>query len=223
MNPERYARSVALHCPTCAGAESRLNAGSLKAQDVVWRVLAIAFFISIGTPTAHAAGPYSTARLMDRAERLQLAEKLEKGFASLQREIPTLSPSERAWLEQEEKESLDSNGKITRRYFELTGSREWALRELEVPVRTTVNALVAIRHANDSEHEMLHWLMVTSVLTDYSFWNAVNTLIEKKNADPKIAEFIGGSYQNHSLLFANATLRAREILSRVLIPTLNSQ
>lgn len=180
---------------------------------------ALLLFVVASSSTA---GPYVTGPPMERAERMKLAATLSDGFAKLRREVPTLSPSERDWLQREEKESLDENGKITRRYLELTNSREWALRNLEAPLVTMLNALVAIQNGKEPGQELLHWTVVVGVLTDYSFWDSINTLIERNLVDPKAVEFIM-PYKDHLLLFATATLRARDILQKIVIPSLNAR
>jgi hypothetical protein len=192
-----------------------------NAVDGLALSLFAAFFLLALLGTDVVAGPYKTNGVMVKAERAKLAGDLVAGFIGLQRAIPTLSPAEREWLEREQRDSLDANGKITQRYVELTSSREWALREVEGSVPAVIDALLGIQADDQPNYEALRWTIVSSVLTDYSFWNAVNTLIAKKQLDAKTVEFIG-TYHDHHLLFANATLKSREILNRIVVPMMNS-
>jgi hypothetical protein len=174
-------------------------------------------------PATALGGPYATEPLLSRAERVKLASSLETGLLRLQSELPTLSPAEKAWLERERRESLDSEGKVTRRYIDLMNTREWALDQVAEPIRTVRAALIRIAASDISlDEEIVHWSIVSVNVADFGFWQHIQALIDMNVLDKDAVKTIV-PLNTRELMAANGTLRSREIMDGIVIPVLNSR
>lgn len=149
------------------------------------------------------------------ARRVRAAELLTT-FRRIDRELPTLSPSEALWLKTEYDDELAQAGnRFTARSLAVLDSREYQIRVVRRAVAPMLNTLAALASEGpiDSSSEARLWTIVAVGLIDQQLWQSVGRLVKLGLVGPEINGFTGLYFESHSLL-------AREILGRVVIPLL---
>lgn len=100
------------------------------------------------------------------SERQSLASDLAERYSRLNQKIPTLSPSQEAWLQREYFDEI-SGGILTERSRNAKRSREYAIYTTKSAVDTISSiAWVAEGRTRSDLHEALFWAVVASKLMD---------------------------------------------------------
>lgn len=147
------------------------------------------------------------------ASRADQARKWLEGFKALDRQIPTLSPSESAWLKREYDDQIASaSGRFTSRAIAATDSTEWHKR---VARKHLDELLLAVRILATSERlaeqqEVRLWITLATAMMDSQFWQSVKVLVERKLVSPEINGVKEFYPENH-------VLWAQTILNRVVL------
>lgn len=140
-------------------------------------------------------------------------------FKSIEKQIPTLSPSEKAWLHREIDQEL-AGGTYTRRALRAMDSKEYHIRYTRKHIEELINALSAIseKKFQDKKQEALFWTIAAQAMLDYQLWQSVHALINEGIVDKKTS-----SSENYvkDLGYLNIVLQATTIIERVVIPYLN--
>lgn len=164
--------------------------------------------------SAAVEGSFWSGPLPSRAVRMKQAAEWWDGFRELDRQIPTLSPSQAAWLKQEYDDQIASNaGRFTPRARAAMDSREYGLRVARRnldPILSTLDALRAPER-RPLPDEVRDWTKLAALVMDFSFWQAVTTLVKEGVIKPYINGASGLYGEQHAIW-------AQEILTRVVLP-----
>ncbi len=101
-------------------------------------------------------------------------------FIALDRQIPTLSPSQEKWLRTEYHEEIAAAGnRFTPRALAAMDSIEFQIHIAKPRNGELIGALTQIANgtARDRSHEVALWASVSDWLIDYQYWQAVNALV----------------------------------------------
>jgi hypothetical protein len=151
--------------------------------------------------------------------RRSLAKQWASWFVALDRQIPTLSPSQEKWLKTEYHDEIAAAGnRFTARALAATDSIEFQIHIVKPRNGELVSTLTQIASgaARDKNQEVALWASVSDWLIDYQYWQAVNTLVKRGTVQKKIGHV-------DSLYFENYTLQARAVLSKIVVPHLEGR
>ena len=151
--------------------------------------------------------------------RQSLAKQWASSFMALDRQIPTLSPSQKNWLKTEYHDEIAAAGnRFTARSVAATDSIEFQIHVVKPRNGELLTALTQIANGNlrDKNQEVALWASVSDWLVDYQYWQAVNTLVKRGTVQKKIGHV-------DSLYFENYTLEARSVLSKIVVPHLEGR
>ena len=179
----------------------------MKETKMIFCVILLAALIG----PAQAAQEFWRSDLPNLTVRQAEAKELLNTFQSLEKQIPMLSPSEKAWLQREIDEELAS-GKYTPRALRAMDSTEYNIRTAHRYLETLTNALSALseRKFSDTKQEVRLWTIAAHTMAEHSLWQSVRVLVDKKIVGEKI-----GHVDN--FYFENFVLQAQGILEKVVI------
>lgn len=186
-----------------------------KPSFVFVGVLILAF-LSVITITGHAE-PFARAPISDT--RKSMAKDMLATFASLDRQIPNLSPSQQDWLKSEYQEQIsNSGGRYNARALDATNSVEYQIFVAKQQTKALVSTLTVIRDGTfrGRAEEIALWSSVVEHMINFQYWQVIGKLVERGIVQKQIGH-VG------SLYFENYTLQASEILSSVVTPYLRGE
>jgi hypothetical protein len=145
----------------------------------------------------HAQQPHSWA---EPAFRQRQARNWLAAFTKIDREVPTLSPSEQAWLKSEIDDELARNGnRYTKRAIAAMNSREYDIRVVRAALPDLTVALSQLtRAAITQQAEVVRWAQVAARTLDPLFWQAIDNLVRRKVVSPEINGVSEGYLENHA-------------------------
>ena len=173
---------------------------------------AMSALASFALPTLAGADP------MSRVSRVKYASELAENFARVKEALPTLSPSQKAWLVSEEKAARDAGSHA--RYLSLWNSKEYDLDLVHSHLDGLLRALEVVRDREVAEQrEVYSWLVVSQWLMEGNFWGSLHSLSDKSLFDLGLLEFIKAHPPDDlELLRYSATGMASRILERIVKP-----
>lgn len=180
-------------------------------------LLPILVFVGAVSASGQSAS-FWTEDIPNQKSRQALAREWLVGFSRLDAAIPTLSPSQRAWLATEfDREIQNAGGKYTARSIAATDSLEYQIRVAKPHVQEMILALrpLAASPIDDPKQEALLWITVSSRIIDREFWQAVSHLIERKIVATQVNGVDGLYFENH-------VLWARTVLDKAVVPLLGN-
>jgi len=144
------------------------------------------------------------------------AEEWLSDFKLLQKQIPTLSPSEEAWLHRELAGEI-----LTSRALLAMDSKEFYIKRSRTLIEKLITALSSISEnkLQDKKQEVLFWAITANTMMNYGLWQSVHVLINEGILDKNtrgIENFI-----NEDSGYLNIVLQAETIMDRVVIQYLN--
>ena len=144
------------------------------------------------------------------------AEKWLSDFKLLEKQIPTLSPSEEAWLHRELAGEI-----LTSRALLAMDSKEFHIKRSRRLIEKLITALSSISEnkLQDKKQEVLFWAITANTIMNYGLWQSVHVLINEGIVDKNtrgIENFI-----NEDSGYLNIVLQAETIMDRVVIQYLN--
>ena len=148
------------------------------------------------------------------ASRATQAREWLEGFRALDRQIPTLSPSESAWLKREYDDQIASaSGRFTSRAIAATDSTEYHKRVAgeHLDKLLLVVGTLATSERLAEQQEIRLWIALATAMMDSQFWQSVKVLVERKLVSPEINGVKEFYLQNH-------VGWAQTILNRVVLP-----
>lgn len=151
--------------------------------------------------------------------RRSLAKQWASWFAALDRQIPTLSPSQEKWLKTEYHDEIAAAGnRYTPRAIAATDSLEYQIYLVKPRNGELLSVLTQIANgtARDKNHEIALWASISAWLIDYQYWQAIITLVKRGTVQKKIG-------QVDSLWFENYALQAKAVLSKIVVPHLEGR
>jgi hypothetical protein len=138
-------------------------------------------------------------------------------FGRLDRQVPTLSPAERAWLKTEYDNQIEvAGGTYTPRAIAAANSTEYHKRAVRVRLDRILLGLNALSTPNTQPKQagVRVWIGLAASMMDPSLWNSVEVLVDRKVIDPEINGIKDFYLDNH-------VMRSHEVLSRVVLPMLD--
>lgn len=202
--------------PTTVGATNRVlsNAG-----DTTGRVFAMLLAVLFATcvllsQPAQAAKWYEhlgSQEALDPDARAEVARGLLEVVVPIRDAVPTLSPSQRQWLEEErEKVTTDNPGRL--RNF--VDSDEFAISKAKHHSEQLWNALYALVHGKiNIKQQMLMWTLVSYHMSTPMLWDHLKVLAQRDLVDTKI----WGGYRHPEALYGGY---ARDLLMQIVVPYL---
>jgi hypothetical protein len=169
---------------------------------------------AVAQPSSFFFGP-----IPDRAVRVETAKEWLDGFVALDRQVPTLSPAEAAWLKTEYDDQLAGNGgRYTERALEATHSREFNLRRVRTGIAPIIALLRSIIKISPSklDSEVRDWALLAVEYVQPEFWQSIEDLIERKLVRPELNGVKAGYLENHAMW-------AGTILDRIVVPYLDGR
>lgn len=152
-----------------------------------------------------------------QARRDQAREWLD-GFRLLDRQIPTLSPTERAWLKTEYDDQIASaNGKFTERALAATSSTEYHKRLARQGLDLILGDLAKLTNSTrpSRSDEVVVWTHLAADMVNPQFWQSVEALRERKVVTGELNGVKDFFFESHAMW-------ARLVLDRVVVPMLES-
>jgi hypothetical protein len=154
--------------------------------------------------------PWCATRELRKAQ----ASKLLAQLSEMDKQVPVLSPAEQKWLDGE---INSGNGRVTQRVMNAMDSREYGISTAKMHfalLLPDLRLLSQLRTLNCKD-EVLLWAKVAGRLPDPEFWQAVESLVQRKIISKQSADEFGNSF-----LAPNATLRSQAIVNGVVVPYL---
>ena len=151
------------------------------------------------------------------ASRVAQACAWLEGFEKLDREVPTLSPSESAWLKREYDDQIESaSGSFTRRALAAGESTEYHKRLARRQLNYILSALrtLCTRQRLSPKREIEAWILLTADIIDPELWGSVQTLVKRKVVGTEISGIKKFYLENH-------VGWGRAVLNRVVLPMLD--
>lgn len=172
--------------------------------------------VSAQTLPAIYAGP------INRQQRVELARAWLRAFDALDAAMPTLSPREEEWVQQEYDEELRRNGRrFTQRLFNAIDSREFNIREVRrwtVNVRRALNGAII---ANEPQAEMASWAYLVQQFTDSQSTNQLVRLHILNVIPAHIMPFMpSGARVDREIYLSNVLIQANAVARNILTPYL---
>jgi hypothetical protein len=174
-------------------------------------------FILLVMPQFAAAGPsfWQTAT-PDAAARREIAHEWLVQMRKLDHQVPTLSPSQRQWLQTERDDEINRNGGVyTKRALAAEDSLEYQIAVVRPKLSEIEDILTTLEsgRAAGPKEEAFSWSQLAAALIDHSFWQSVTSLVRRGVVEQEV---IGVT----DLYFENACLRAEAVLRRAVLPLL---
>ncbi len=163
-------------------------------------------------------------------ERTKYAKELLTFIKEIDDQIPSLSPSQEKWLQNE----IGNSNLITRRYIEATQTKEYNINVVKKNFAGTMYALNKVianlgekkRTPHDEKKEIYWWSIINDYLLDNELWQSLLILIEDyKIVDRKMFYSDSDRYDNpneqmHLFFMNNAYWPSRQILRSIIEPYL---
>jgi hypothetical protein len=127
-------------------------------------------------------GTFWTGPPPSRELRIQQASKWLDAFKTVDRQVPTLSPSEAAWLKREFDDQIAENGgRYTKRSIAAMSSREYNLRLVRRHLDSILRVLKEIiAPSGRLRDEVLGWTEIAALFLQVDFWQSLTNLIDRK-------------------------------------------
>jgi hypothetical protein len=160
------------------------------------------------------------------SRRLQAAEWLRE-FSDLDREIPTLSPAEQAWLKVEYDDEIAREGHFTPRAIRARHGKDGSARFAKPVTSEAVAVLTELASSRglSQRDEVASWVRLMSLTLNLNFWADIETLgdLGVLARDPKSKIGTSGWISYQQALHQLWTSRAQSILDAIVLPYLMSQ
>ena len=143
------------------------------------------------------------------------AKKLYTFFSKIDEYIPSLSPSQRDWLEKEWK--AYRKNQISQRYFEIINSKEYMIDCVRTAHTLILGKLALIVVAAEQKEELSLWTDITVYLIDTVYWQNLYRLTEKGLVDKK---FFGLKelWGEDNFFVNNGVIPVEQILNHIVRP-----
>jgi hypothetical protein len=159
--------------------------------------------------------------------RRKYAQNLIEFLKKIDDSLPTLSPSQKEWLEKEFKEYEKTENHL--RIYEVTQSKEYNIhfaKENTQDLIEKLNSNILYIQYDNKKLEMYTWLLISINLLEARYWNAIVTLgemglIDKKiffNFDSNNAEMIKLNFTEKMIFLNHGAYRSRHILNDIILP-----
>ena len=151
--------------------------------------------------------------------RRTIAKQLASEFMTLDRQIPTLSPSQARWLQTEYKDEIAYAGnRYTPRAIAAMDSLEYQIFIVKPRNAAILETFTRIATGNvqDKNHEIALWSSAASWFVDFQYWQAVKRLVERGAVQKKIGHV-------DDFYFENYTTQAQAVLLKIVIPYLEGR
>lgn len=159
------------------------------------------------------------------SRRAQAAEWLGE-VSKIDRQIPTLSPAEEAWLKVEYDDEVAREGHLTTRAVRALNSREGLIRFTKPVTKSLVSVFeqLASNTKLNQQAEAMLWGRLAYLVLDQNFWGNIASLGELGvlARNPKSKTGTDGSPGYSEELRFIWAARAQDILGNVVLPTLES-
>jgi hypothetical protein len=161
-------------------------------------------------------------------DRIEYAKSLLSFFEKIDNQIPSLSPSQKQWLDSEL--SKFNKAQNVNRFLEITNTKEFNINLAKNDISIVVNILkkIVTESENDNNHEMYFWSLVSDNLLKRDFWDDIIVLIyDYKIINKNLFKADQNKYSNNSqrmdtFYLNNGMLPAQLILRNILEPYLGN-
>jgi hypothetical protein len=181
-------------------------------------LLLIPIFILFSLSSANAQNTFWMGDPPNQKIRQNQASEWLNCFKKVEEQIPTLSPSERTWLETEVNNEL-AKGKYTQRALTAMESREYHIYITRPHLEKIINNLTLLANSKSLERnrEMVTWSFLANQFMDGTFWRSISSLVDRKIVNEKICYL----HEQKSVYFEGFVMQAQVIIRRVIINHLN--
>ncbi len=158
--------------------------------------------------------------MQDINGRVQYAKELQSFLKKIDESIPSLSPSQREWLEKELGEYKQS-GNI-RRYIEISKTKEYKIKTVKNHLGSMISTLNSIIKKPPLKGEAYYWSLIAEELMDVEFWSTLHILIDEFSlVDSKLFEPDSSKIiDQYKFYLNNGSLPASLIIKNVIQPYL---
>lgn len=178
-------------------------------------LLLIPIFILFSLSSANAQNTFWMGDPPNQKIRQDQASEWLKCFKKVEEQIPTLSPSEKRWLETELDTEL-AKGKVTQRSLTARKSSEYNIHIARSHLEEIIYYLTLLANNKSVERnkEMITWSLLAHQFMDGDFWQSISVLVDQKIVNKKIDNI-------EAFYFENFVLKAQFIIRRVITNYLN--
>jgi hypothetical protein len=172
------------------------------------------------------AGEHGTPQIttkQDANSRVQYAKNLLSFLRKIDESIPSLSPSQKQWLEKEMEEYKKSEN--ISRYFEISNTKEYKMRTVKNYLGSMSSTLSLIIMKPPTSEETYLWSLITEDLMAADFWFSLRTLIDEFGlVDKKLFYSDSVKTIDQDIFYLNnGVIPAWQILRNVIQPFLKKQ
>ena len=162
-------------------------------------------------------------KIQNKEGRHSYAKELSSFFKNLDEYIPSLSPSQKEWLDKELKE-YDRSKNISR-YWQISGTKEYRINSIKIHIDSISLVLELIPKSKILQNEIYLWSLISEELLKVDFWSSLHILIEEHGiVDKKIFySDPSKSIDQYGFYLNNATIQASQIISNIIQPYLNGK
>jgi predicted GTPase len=159
----------------------------------------------------------------NRESRVQYAKELSSFFKKIDESIPSLSPSQREWLEKELRESKKT--KNFYREVEVFNTKEYNIHVVKMKLKSWIGGLNLVIQEKQLNREVYIWSVIAEELVRTDFWSSLHVLMVEHNlvdknlfcreSDEKIDQYM--------FYLANAISPTLNILKYIIQPYLKGE
>lgn len=189
-------------------------------------IVSLILFINItlqSTASADATPTYTFKYKQNKEGRLSYAKKLSSFFKKIDEFIPSLSPSQREWLDKELKEYEKTKNRS--RYAEISNTKEYMIDDIKGYIDRVTSLLDSIQKSTELKTEIYLWSLIAEFLLKINFWSTLQTSIEKYEIVDKKLFYADSSTKIEQFGFyvTNGVFPATLIIGTIIQPYLKGE
>ena len=155
-------------------------------------------------------------KIYNKEGRAAYAVKLKSFFTGIDEYVPSLSPSQKDWIDAERKAYRETNN--YNQFSEVTKPKEFDIdnvKNMHVHLFNLLNLVIA---NPEGELEILLWTEIALQIWDLGYWTSIVSLGDRGIIDKK---FFGMTYWSHNSVYMNnGLLPFKQIIQHIVRPYL---
>jgi len=173
--------------------------------------------------SADATPQFTFTAKQNKEGRLSYAKKLSSFFKKIDEFIPSLSPSQREWLDKELKEYEKTKNRS--RYVEISKTKEYKINDIKMYIDRITSLLDSVSKSTELKNEIYLWSLISEFLLKLNFWSALHISIEEHGIVDKRLFYSDPSRKidQYSFYLINGVIPATQIISNIIQPYLKGE
>jgi hypothetical protein len=187
-----------------------------------WVLSAGFFFLAsfLMAPCANAEFMPQITKIEDSGGRKEYAKRIMASLRKINDSIPVLSPSQKAWLDNENTVYRRTNNHT--RYLEVMRSKEYTMQMVKTHTNAIIDTLTLITEANKTTREVYLWSLVATDLLGSDYWSNMVSLVGHGILDEKLfLDSVLTRFDFDMIYFNYGSIVSSQILRNIIQPFLS--